>query len=66
MGIIHTAQAYDETAVLLPEEVLDCRLSPVIQMAIYGNRGGEPKKDGGDDGSAPESAVTASHTTMGK
>ena len=35
-------------------------------MANYGNRGGEPKKDGGDDGSAPASAVTASYTTIGK
>ena len=66
LGIIHTAQAHDETAVLLPEEVLDCRLLPVVQMAISGNRGGEPKKDGGDDGSAPESAVTASYTIIGK
>ena len=35
-------------------------------MANYGNRGEEPKKDGGDDGSAPESAVTASYTIIGK
>ena len=45
---------------------MDCRLPPAVQMANYGNRGGEPKKDGGDDGSAPESAVTASYTTIGK
>ena len=53
-------------AVQLPEEVLDRRLPPVVQMANYGNRGEVPKKDGGDDGSAPESAVTASYTTIGK